>query len=296
MEKKRILHVINKKSGKNTDNNIDEVSQKLENLGNADNLIYSLSGEDDDAMIRKIIDEFKPDIVTAAGGDGTINFVASVIAGMPVKLGIIPLGSANGLAYDLDIPENFEEAARLITEETARPVDIVHINDKISIHLSDIGMNARIVKEFEEGGKRGFLSYAKHFMKEIMGKQKSFRCTISIDKMVYRHRSLMTLIANASKYRTGANMNPGGRIDDGKFEIIVMKAQPKWFWKSLAGAFTGTLHQKQNVEIYECSSAVIDVYPPEELQVDGEHLGKHTTIRASIHKHGLNVILPPEKL
>lgn len=295
MEKRRILHVVNRKAGNKTETGMDEILEKLKDIKNAENQIHYLEGNDA-SNLKLVIDKFKPEIVTAAGGDGTVNFVASVIAGMPLNLGIIPLGSANGLAYDLDIPVNIDEAIILIEEGTSRPVDIININENISIHLSDIGMNARIVKEFEKEGKRGFLGYAKHFLREITGRQKSFTCTITIDKMVYRHKSLMTLIANASRYRSGANMNPGGRIDDGKFEVIVMKPYRKWFWKSMTGAFMGTLHQKPNIEIYECSEALINVYPPEELQVDGEHLGKQTTIRARIHKHGLNIILPPEKM
>lgn len=299
MKARRILHIINLKSG--TAMNYDEktFTEKLQNnelFMNYDSEIFYLTGENDMENIRKRIDEFRPETITAGGGDGTVNLVASVIRGMSLKLGIIPLGSANGLAYDIGVPRNMEDALELIAHGVARPMDAVLINrDHISLHLSDLGINARIVKEFEREGKRGFTGYIRYFFRELFKPQKRFTCSIDTGDNLYRHRALMTIIANASRYRTGANMNPAGRIDDGKFEVVLILPYRRWFWKSLAGAFTGTLDRMSNIKTYECSSALITVNPPEELQVDGEHLGKHSIIRADILKHALNVILPADQ-
>lgn len=65
-----------------------------------------------------------------------------------------------------------------------------------------------------------------------------------------------------------------------------------WLLRSLIGAFSGSLHHKPNVKTYDCKSAVINIHPAEEFQVDGEHLGKTQEVRAEIMQHALNVILP----
>jgi diacylglycerol kinase family enzyme len=100
----------------------------------------------------------------------------------------------------------------------------------------------------------------------------------------------MTLVANANRYRTGANVNPSGKMDDGMFEVIVIRPHQKWIWHGFVGAFTGTFHKKPNVKVHPCTSVIIKVTPPQELQVDGELLGRTSEIRAKIEKHALNVI------
>jgi len=55
-------------------------------------------------------------IIVACGGDGTINEVASSLVGTDIKLGIIPLGSGNGLASNLNIPKNAYTTERLYSK------------------------------------------------------------------------------------------------------------------------------------------------------------------------------------
>lgn len=296
MTERKILYIINQKSGSSNNTDIQEIIQKSMNKNNIEYKIYTMSGTDDVPKIKDIIQLYKPQTIVAAGGDGTINMLASIIIGMPVKMGIIPTGSANGLAFELGIPENEMKALDYIVADNAAPMDVVQINEKhISLHLSDVGINARIVKEFEKEGKRGFWGYVKHFLKELLKPQKTFRCTIHINDKLYSHKAYMTIIANASSYRTGANINPTGKMDDGEFEIIVLKPHRKWFLRSLLGAFTGTMDKQPNTEHYHCTSAIIDISPKQELQIDGESIGKTSRIKASIYKHALNVITQPKE-
>jgi diacylglycerol kinase family enzyme len=149
-----------------------------------------------------------------------------------------------------------------------------------------------MIKEFEEEGIRGFKGYVKQFFEALKRPPESFKCIIRTDDYIYTHKAYMILIANASYYRSGANMNPTGYIDDGRFEIVVFRPYDKWFWRSISGAFLGNLHRKPNIKTYDCTSAQIEINPPEELQVDGEHLGKSKMVSAKILKHALEIILP----
>jgi len=287
----KILYVINQNSGGASNDENEALIGKIMHENQIEYELFSLSGNDDHKNIMDLINEFKPETIVAVGGDGTVNFVASVIVGKSLKLGILPTGSANGLAFELGISEKVDEALQLIIAGIAKPMDMVIINeDHISLHLSDVGINARIVKEFEKGDSRGFKGYVKHFIKEMMKPQRSYKCFIKTDNGVFKHRAYMTVIANASKYRTGANINPNGKINDGLFEVVVIKPHQRWLWKSFIGAFTGKFDQQPHIETYNCTSAVINTFPLQELQVDGEGLGKTGEIRASIHKHALQVI------
>lgn len=293
MHARKILFIINPKSGSSDNTELQGIiAQSLEGHP-VDYDTYYLSGDDDKMHIQELIRKYQPDIVCAAGGDGTVNLVASIIRNQPLTMGIIPIGSANGLAKELGISENPEEAIGLILSESPKPMDLVQINtDNFSLHLSDVGLNARIVSEFEKEGQRGFKGYVKHFLRELVKPKKSFKCEIQTDDRVFIHRSHMTVIANASKYRTGANLNPTGKMDDGLFEIVVFKSYRNWMWRSLIGAFTGTMHKQPHVETYVCKSATIKFKPPQDLQVDGESLGKVPHCTASIHKHALRIVVP----
>lgn len=290
------MFVINRKSGSSDNLDLEGLLEKSLDGSSIHYEIYFLSGDNDSRNILDSIKRINPDMICAAGGDGTINLVASLIMNKPVALGIIPIGSANGLATELGIPKDPAEAVNLILNGSARPMDVVEINgDQISLHLSDVGFNARIVSEFEKEGKRGFAGYVKHFLRELARPRKSFKCEISIESRLYTHRSYMTVIANASRYRTGANLNPTGKIDDGIFEIVVFKPYHRWMWRSIFGAFTGTMHRQPNVETYECKSARISIKPPQELQVDGESQGITSQFTVGIRKHAVQIILPQSR-
>jgi diacylglycerol kinase (ATP) len=81
--------------------------------------------------LTKISIKEKADIIVACGGDGTINEVASCIIGTPILLGIIPLGSGNGLASNLKIPKNLAKAISIIKSRNVRIIDIGRIKRKI---------------------------------------------------------------------------------------------------------------------------------------------------------------------
>ncbi len=291
MGKQKILYVVNQKSGSSDNPDIENIVHKLMEGKETKPEFFFLDEYCEKDTIKNKINEVNPETVVAAGGDGTINLVATVLIGTNIKLGIIPLGSANGLATELNIPSKTEDAVMLISEGNAKPMDIIRINEKhISLHLSDVGINARIIKEFEKEGKRGLWAYFRHFMKEIIKPQPSFRCTLSNGNDVISHKVYMTLIANANKYGTGANINPDGLKDDGVFEVIMIRPYRRWVWRSIIGAFTGSFHKQPNVEVYPCTSAKIQISPAQELQVDGELLGKQTELRAEIQKHAINII------
>jgi YegS/Rv2252/BmrU family lipid kinase len=288
----KILIFINPNSGTDTKADPKDLIVNVLNNKKVSYTITEITPELDQKQIKSLIKNYDASIAVAAGGDGTVNTIASALIGLPVSLGILPLGSANGLAYELGIPLKLEDAIEVLFSGKAQPLDAVKIdNNHISLHLSDLGMNARVIKEFEKEGKRGFLGYFKHFFKEIKS-PRSFKCTIEIKSDIYHHRSLMTVIANSGSYRSGAVINPTGEKDDGFFEIIVLKPRRNWIIRNTIAAFTGSFHNEPNINTYKCASAKIKVFPQQELQVDGELLGKTNEVKPQIIKHAIKVIVP----
>lgn len=271
-----ILFVINPISGSNRSLDIKgDIAASCDKHGlNAH--FYETTGKDDGQKIESEISVIKPQGVIAVGGDGTVSLVAKLLIGSSVKLGIIPTGSANGMAFELNIPNRIDDAIALIGAGVSKRIDLLRINKQhVAIHLSDLGMNARIIKRFDQEDIRGIYGYARQFFKEVRSPS-HFRCTIACDRQK-RHRpykAVMIAMLNAHFFGTGAVVNPTGKINDGLFEIVVIKPYPWYYFLHMVVAFfTGNIHRLQHVRTISCLQATIELQSPQDLQIDGEPLG-----------------------
>ena len=290
--RQKILFVINPNSGgKNKQDFETQIKSYFEKLSH-DVLYYHLSGNDDEVGIKKEIDVFGPHKVVAVGGDGTVNLVAKVMMGSDIKMGIIPGGSANGMAKELTLPTVFNDMMTLIMEGEAKCADIIKINgNDICLHLSDIGLNARLVKYFEEGNMRGKLGYAKVALKVLWRKQNIQVIIKSADNII-RRKAFMVVLANASKYGTGAVINPEGSLYDGLFEVVIIRQLA--IFEILKMWFKPKPFNKKNIEIIKATSVHIMTGHKVHFQVDGEYKGKVKEVKAEMVAHQLNLIVPKE--
>ncbi|HEX6334947.1 MAG TPA: diacylglycerol kinase family protein, partial [Flavisolibacter sp.] len=178
---------------------------------------YVMCGKGDQISIRQYIERINPDRVVAVGGDGTVKMLADIVKETPIALGIVPAGSANGMAKELGIPADVNRALDVLVDGSVKKIDLLRLNEEeICMHLSDIGLNAMLVKYFERSKKRGMLGYGKAIFRTLWQKQK-LRVTIEADTGTYKRYAYMVVLANARKYGTGANINPDGNIADGRF-------------------------------------------------------------------------------
>ena len=291
-QKKRILFVINPKSGRGQRQNIEDVLPRFSEEYDFEYKVYKTTGENDSEEISRQIEDFKPETVIAAGGDGTVNMVAGELIGKDIKLGIIPAGSANGLAYNLEIPENIEAALKKNLSGQVKAIDVIRINKKYyCLHLGDIGLNARIVKRFEEEGSKGLLGYGKQLLKELFEGKTYFSFYIKLPE--HRRRKMkaeMLVIANAKRFGTGAIINPTGELNDGKFEIVIIRPYPWWIlFTFIYSGFTGHLHKMRYVKIYSASEAVITLTKLQEFQIDGEIIPETKEINVEILHNALKL-------
>lgn len=267
-----ILLVVNPKSGSANVSTLEELVKKYAGRFQFVPEIYLTKGKHDQEEIKQLIKTFSPQMIIAVGGDGTINMLAPLLLKTKLALGIIPAGSANGLAYNLDIPNNAEKALKRILEGQERQIDCIQINERYCLHLSDIGINARIVKRFEEEQSKGLRGYAKHLLKELFSKNEAFLFRIKTKEGINKKRKAeMVVIANAQAYGTGARINPQGKIDDGLFEVIVIKPYPWWsVVRFVYNIFAGRLHTMKYVKVYRSCETELLLKTPQIIQIDGE--------------------------
>jgi len=290
---RKLLFIINPISGGTEKNGL---RSKISSICESEDVrceFHKTTGNNDKQQIKTKIDEVKPTDVIACGGDGTVNLVAQVLLGLETNLGIVPLGSANGLAEELDIPEDIDEALEIIVKNNVKLIDALYVNEKhLCLHLSDVGLNAKLVRRFEHHSGRGKLGYARHFFATLF-KQKPIKYSFETESEKFVQRAEMVVFANAKKYGTGAVVNPIGKMDDGLFEVCIFKPYP-WYaiFRLTYLFFTGTLNYSPFVKIFSTKSITVEGKLPEHLQVDGETVGKHRKISVAMAKDKLNILSP----
>ena len=131
--------------------------------------IFKTTGKNDEESVRSLLNEYDPDKVLSVGGDGTTLFTALALLGSGYPMGIIPLGSANGMATELFVnPKPIEALKDVIMSEKIAGLDLLRVNDEhYTTHIGDVGVNAQIVEAYEKDPKRGMATYAKYFLEEL---------------------------------------------------------------------------------------------------------------------------------
>ena len=192
-------------------------------------IYYETTGKEDlPAVVRAALAEHHPHLVVAAGGDGTLSAVAAGLAGSGVPLGILPAGSWNALARNLEIPGSHEEAARLwLGEHDLQPLDGIELNGRLYFLNAGVGVSSRLMSQTPREGKRslGGLAYIRTLFNELTGlSMRSYR--VSIDGKVMKVRAVEVMAVSASlggvgELRTHRVFHPG----DGRVELCAIRAK-----------------------------------------------------------------------
>lgn len=280
MEKPRnILLVVNPISG-DSDKKII-VEKVKEALSEGTKLeIYRTSGKTDKKRIKEIIEELQPDRLLVAGGDGTVKMIAEALGEHKITIGIIPAGSANGLANDLELPMEMGRAIQVALGNKSREVDAIYLNNQLGLHISDFGLNAELIKHYEESNFRGKIGYAFNSISTLYNSNMPYKFQIKANGKTSMHRAIMVAIANSRKFGTGALVNPKGKIDDGKFEVLIFK---KFDILEILKTLQGELEMSNDfVETIVTTKAVITTPFPIDFQIDGEYCDALKKVTAEI--------------
>lgn len=270
-----------------------ELIAATKDFANKENLklqIYKTSGENDIANIKTLYNTHKPERIIIAGGDGTIKMVAEALLKENVILGILPAGSSNGLAADLDLPETLEENLSIAFLNDYLEIDVIEINNEKSIHLSDLGLNAELIKNYEKSFIRGKWGYALQILTTIIDLEEPFTATITANNKKMKYVARMIVIANAKKYGSGITINPDGEMNDGKFELVILKNLDLIV---LGKIITGNMPiDYEDIEIISTDKASIVTNFPISFQMDGEYCGAKTHLDIKVLPKQIKVAIP----
>ncbi len=236
------------------------------------------------------------DLVVAVGGDGTIANVAAGLVHSKVPLGIIPTGTWNAIAHNLQLPFNPIRAINLMTgKHEVRKLDLMAVGNNIHAMNLSMGVSAAMIQQTgrEEKRKLGSFAYLSNLARQILGLQLR-RYNIEADGVRYRGRATEIFIANYGIIGWNA-IEQAFKIkpDDGKVDILIFRARtildlPSMFWQALI------LHQQRAPKYRQITaerSINIRTSPPITVQADGELIGQ-TPVKVSVLPRAVRVIVP----
>ena len=239
------------------------------------------------------------DIVAAYGGDGTVMEVASGLQGTGIPMAILPGGTGNILSIELGIPQNLEEACRLITQpehSRLRAIDVGITNDeKVPAFAlrAGVGLEAAMLEGTDRELKEryGIFAYimgatqALHNIKEA-------HYNLILDGEPVECTGITCLIANAGYFGVpGLVLDPKVKIDDGFLDVFVLRKMDLLQLFSLAASIVGGAELKDPALHWQVKTVSIQSDPIQSTQADGEMWGE-SPIDIEIKKDGLNVLVP----
>lgn len=293
----KILFVVNPVSGGSNKDDLNDTITSFSKEHGFEFKLYKTSGDKDNQHIAEHLEQFKPDKVVVGGGDGTIQLVAGTMinAQKNIPLGIIPLGSANGLATSLNLPTDVVAGLNsIVNSRKVKKVDLLKINDKhVCVHLCDIGANALLIKNYEENNERGMMGYARYLIKSIQDSE-LLNYRIVMPDEVQEKEGYMLAIANAHKYGTGVHISDGS-ISDGLFEISnIGKITLDAAIKAGLTIFNVFIDKDMFSDVVRATNADIYIRPKAHFQIDGEYMGETDHLKIAIMRSAIQVLMPDE--
>lgn len=292
MDLSKICVIINPKSGTDSKRDIPEVVAAAFDQKKYD-LHFRITGYAGHAteIARKAVED-KYDCIITAGGDGTVNEVAKTLINTDTVLGIIPFGSGNGLARDLNIPLDLAKAIQVIKNGDFRTIDYGSANNHIFFCTCGVGFDAFISDKFADEKKRGPLGYMRSIVEGVV-EFKSEDYEIIHDEGVIRERAFLVTCANASQYGNEAYIAPNADMEDGKMNVSILKPlNPNEIPQTTFQLFTKNIDKNSKMISLLSSSLKIKRKKSGILHVDGEPIKMGKEINVQIYPRGLKVFAP----
>lgn len=210
------------------------------------------------------------DLVVAVGGDGTVNEVAQGLIGSNTPMGIVPVGSGNGLARELGISMNMRRSARALVKGENLQLDVCKLNDQRFLCTSGIGFDAMIAYKMSKSASRGFFKYVQLVIQESIFYQ-PLDVRMKIDGVLIEEPVFLITFANASQFGNNAFIAPAASMTDGLIDVVVVHKFAKiWMPVFAVALFTKFIPKLPFVECYKAKQIELELADTPVFHFDGE--------------------------
>jgi diacylglycerol kinase (ATP) len=286
------LFILNPNSGTSIGKNIDAVAHTIDAFARKTNhtahVVFTKSPGHATELVKENTESARWKAIVAVGGDGTVNEIARPLIGTETPVGILPLGSGNGLARHLNLPLTLEAALKRLFEGKAITIDSGIINDIPFFCTAGMGFDAYVGQLFGQQPGRGLTTYLNVSFNAYWTYQPQ---QFIVDGQQTVAFSLS--FANAGQFGNNAWIAPHASLQDGLLDQCTIRPFPKWFGTTLAyQLFTRQMKPSEYIAYQTITETVIETERPPVIHYDGEPLQLQTTrIRVAIQPKSLNVIV-----
>src|SRR5215475_11570205 len=302
---RNIIYLINPISGTRGKSPLQElIRQKTEEK----NIAYSIlptNIEGDYAFLLPFIQQMAVTDIIVCGGDGTVSAVAAALTGVDVRIGIIPMGSGNGLAFAAGIPKDAEKALEIVFAAKAAPIDGFLINGQFSCMLCGIGFDARVAEEFAEQPRRGLQTYIRVTMKNFFtARSYPFRLRIPSGNghdPSFREDAFFISIANGNQFGNNFTIAPKASLHDGLLDIVIAKktSRLRFLLSVIRQVLGGYRIQpkpekegKERILYFQTPTLVIENPGEAPLHIDGDPKASASEFHISVVPKAIQLIQP----
>ena len=228
-------------------------------------------------------------MVAAVGGDGTVNEVGRGLLGTETALGIVPLGSGNGLARHLGVPLGLADALRRLAAPTFSRMDVGVINGHPFFCTAGLGFDAHVSQQFALAGSRGLSTYLRVTLREYRS-YRPVKVHASLNGQEVSTDCYVLAFANASQYGNNAYIAPHADLRDGLLDVCLIDALPvvRAFRVSLAMAL-GNLPESSAADYFRVPQGRVVAEAPIGFHVDGDYMGHATEFEVNLRPLALAV-------
>ncbi|MDR2423668.1 MAG: diacylglycerol kinase family lipid kinase [Prevotellaceae bacterium] len=292
--KQRIAYIINPVSGTSNKQSIADYLYKTVDKNRYEPEIYFTQYAGDGTRQAKEYARQGFERVVAVGGDGTVNEVATGLLKTAAALGIIPLGSGNGLARHIKMPLNHIRANKIVQDGKIIFADCGTLNGKPFFCTAGTGFDAQVGQRFAQIGRRGFVSYAQASFLEYLHYCPS-NYKITVEGKTFSRRAFLITLANASQWGYNAYISPNANLNDGMLDLVIV--YPFNLFKApIIGLrmFTKSIYRSGNIDVIRVREASIEREKAGYVHIDGDPMveGKILDIK-TVPAH-LRLIVPDE--
>jgi diacylglycerol kinase family enzyme len=301
MTPKPVMVIVNGGAGHGHDNKAaDELRAKLREAGLDAELVLAKDGEEMIASARRALQQGAK-LVAAGGGDGTINAVASVVAGSGVQFGVLPLGTLNHFAKDLGIPLELDEAVRNLATGTPRKVDVGEVNGRIFLNNSSLGLYPDIVRDREKQQRRlgrGKWLAALWAALGALRRYPFLSMRLNVEGERLARRTPFVFIGNNRYRMEGLAIGERDCLDDGLLSLYVAQHPTRLGLLRFAiDALFGKLGSERNFDVFEAAEMEIDTHRARlHVATDGEVTLMDAPLRYRVRPGALTVLVPAETI
>ncbi|MBC7384534.1 MAG: lipid kinase [Cryobacterium sp.] len=233
------------------------------------------------------------DAVVIAGGDGSVNAALPALLEVDLPVAVIPLGTSNNLARELEIPLELKEACGIIFTGSPKRVDVASVNDLPFLVVAGMGVSIHVNREVKSDLKKRFGMFAYIFTAlRVFRTFRAFRAEITTPSRSVCIKTLQISVCNGKHFGSGLTVASDAAIDDGELDLFSVEVKRWWQIPGVVLALRkGTYEKHHPVFHLRAKELTLTTSRPMSVDTDGEITTK-TPARFSLRKSALSVFAP----